>query len=111
MADEPITRHEIPYRRLFPWLRLFRSIGVASDAKALMLAALGLVLLHAGWEGLDRLFTGSTEVTPEVLPAGRWPVLVHWADEVRAGAATEVAARGVEWETLSRWLGSAAWRL
>src|SRR5436190_528100 len=56
MADEPITRHEIPYRRLFPWLRLFRSIGVASDAKALMLAALGLVLLHAGWEGHGTTF-------------------------------------------------------
>ncbi|MBV8611759.1 MAG: hypothetical protein JO034_30500 [Singulisphaera sp.] len=105
MDDLPKTLHEIPYRRLFPWVRLFRGIGVASDPKKLMLAALGLVLLHVGWAGLDRLFVASSRVTPAVLPSSRWPALAHWADEVG------VADRGVDPEWLARRLGGAAWRL
>ena len=94
MDDLPKTLHEIPYRRLFPWVRLFRGIGVANDPKKLMLAALGLVLLHVGWAGLDWLFPASSRVTPVVLPSGRWPALARWADEggvadrgVRSGVA------------------------
>ena len=105
MDDLPKTLHEIPYRRLFPWVRLFRGIGVANDPKKLMLAALGLVLLHVGWAGLDWLFPASSRVTPAVLPSGRWPALARWADEVG------VADRGVDPEWLARRLGGAAWRL
>ncbi len=50
-----------------PWTRLFRSVGVALDAKKLLLAALGLILLAAGWAGLDRIFDDSSAVTPAVL--------------------------------------------
>jgi hypothetical protein len=69
MADEPSTLHEIPYLRLFPWLRLVRGIGVAADPKKLMLAAIGLVLLHLGWDFLFGLFPGSGPITPHI--AGR----------------------------------------
>jgi hypothetical protein len=64
MADEPITIHEIPYLRLFPWLRLGRSIGVASDPKKLALAIAGSILLSAGWAALHWVLPGSTEVAP-----------------------------------------------
>ena len=68
MAEEPSARtiHEIPYLRLFPWLRLFRVPGIAADPKKLMLAALGLLLMFAGWETLDRVFPASSGLTPEV---------------------------------------------
>ncbi len=68
MAEEvaPRTIHEIPYLRLFPWLRLFRAPGVAADPKKLMLAAMGLLMMFAGWEALDRIFPESSGLTPEV---------------------------------------------
>jgi hypothetical protein len=71
MADESTTAsiHEISYLRLFPWLRLFRCPAVAADPKALMLAALGLLLLAGGWELLDRVFPESSGLTPEVFEA------------------------------------------
>ena len=79
-ANPPIF--EVPYLRLFPWLRLFRVPGAAADPKRLMLAALGLVLTHAGWAGLDRVFPGSTEVTPVMLVEGGHASRAFGIDEV-----------------------------
>ena len=39
------------------WVRLGRGVGVASDAKKLILALLGLVLFQLGRGGLDQLFS------------------------------------------------------
>lgn len=68
MADEspnaPI--YSIPYLRLFPWLRIFRCPGAATDPKRLMLAAVGLWLMGAGWGVLDRVFPASSGITPVV---------------------------------------------
>ncbi len=61
MADAPpsLPLYEVPYRRLFPWLRLFRCAGSAADPKRLMLAAVGILCLELstrvfvrpqGWE-------------------------------------------------------------
>jgi hypothetical protein len=94
MADEPpnLPLYQVPYVRLFPWLRLFRAPGGAADPKRLMLAALGLLLLHAGWTSLDRLFPASARVTPAVLaprptvpvePLGVGSVLTRLAEPVR----------------------------
>src|SRR3954464_1830936 len=49
-----------------PWLRLPHAAGQAFDLRRLVLAALGLVLLQAGWDILGRVFTGSPGATPEV---------------------------------------------
>jgi hypothetical protein len=68
MAEDGTGLRNIPYVRLFPWVRLFRLFGVATDAKKLILAALGLVLVWAGWDVLDRIFPGSREITPAVAP-------------------------------------------
>lgn len=58
MPDAPpsLPLYEIPYLRLFPWLRLFRCPGSAADPKRLVLAAVGILLLQVGWAGLDRVF-------------------------------------------------------
>jgi hypothetical protein len=60
MADDPVAMRETSR---FPWVRLVRAVGVAMDAKKLLLAALGLVLMHAGWAGLDALLPGSIGVS------------------------------------------------
>ena len=74
MSVEPFDPNTISYVRLFPWIRLFRAVGLALDSKKLLLATLGMVLLGLGWGGLDRLFPGSSEITPAVvLSAEREP--------------------------------------
>ena len=50
--------------RQFPWLRLPRSLALACDARKLILAAFGVVSLWMGWDGLDRLFPASADMTP-----------------------------------------------
>lgn len=76
MADEAPapSLHAIPYLRLFPWLRLFRCPASAADPKRLLLAAIGLLLLHAGWLALDRSFARTSDPIPDVvktwLPGG-----------------------------------------
>jgi hypothetical protein len=71
MAEEPPIPplYEIPYLRLCPWLRLFRAPAAAGDAKKLTLAALGVILIHFGWESLDRIFPESSRMTPGVMTA------------------------------------------
>ncbi|HMB02437.1 MAG TPA: hypothetical protein VKP69_01700 [Isosphaeraceae bacterium] len=66
MAGEPNPHAPITAGRLFPWLRLLPAVAAAADPKRLVLAALGLVLLHLGWEGLGRLFPHSGAITPPV---------------------------------------------
>jgi hypothetical protein len=73
MADEPIAPREIPYLRLFPWIRIFRGVGTSLDAKKLILAALGLGLSIAGWGLLDRLFPGDGLTLPITADRPGWP--------------------------------------
>lgn len=69
MAGGPAEIFEIPYQRLFPWLRLFRAFGLASSTKKLLLAALGLILMQVGWNGIDRLFA---QTGPERAASAHW---------------------------------------
>ncbi|SIO01108.1 hypothetical protein SAMN05444166_2027 [Singulisphaera sp. GP187] len=64
MTDESSLGGEIHFIRLFPWLRLFRGIGVSIDPKKLFLAAIGLIALNAGWGALDRAFPSSDPRIP-----------------------------------------------
>jgi hypothetical protein len=57
--------------RLFPWLRVFRAIRIATDTKKLILSTLGLVLLDAGWSVIDRFVPDAEETTPSI----RWKPL------------------------------------
>jgi hypothetical protein len=64
MADGPEPPAEgIAHSRPFPWVRLFRAFHVASDARTLILAAAGLLLMHFGWGLLDRAF-GAPRAVP-----------------------------------------------
>ncbi|MBX6314182.1 MAG: hypothetical protein IRY99_14890, partial [Isosphaeraceae bacterium] len=89
MDAGPQDLQEIPSLRLFPWLRLFRGIGLALDLKKLILAGLGMVLLWAGWAGLNRLFPASAAITPEIgwgladasTYVQNWPEAAAWVAE------------------------------
>jgi hypothetical protein len=50
---------------LFPGLRLIAALRLAFDLRKLVLAALGLILLHLGWSVLDLALPASAAVTPE----------------------------------------------
>jgi hypothetical protein len=56
MDEEPGGLDAQNLERLFSWTRLLRGAGAATDAKKLILAVLGLLLFHAGRDGIDRLF-------------------------------------------------------
>lgn len=53
--------------RWFPWVRLLRGVRLALDARKMLLSALGMVLLWAGWTLLDRLFEGRTSPSVDVV--------------------------------------------
>src|SRR4051812_19797686 len=70
MAD-PIEPPESPAARPFLELRpLLRALGIASDARKLFLATLGLVALSAGWSALGWSF-GGPEPSYAPIPPGR----------------------------------------
>lgn len=51
------------FNRSSLWLRLFRTPALATDGRKLILAAVGLMVMWAGWDFLDRLFPNSAEMT------------------------------------------------
>ncbi len=55
-----------PYHR-FGELRLLAATRMAFDPRKLAIAALGLILLHAGWSVLDVALPASSAVTPSLL--------------------------------------------
>src|SRR5690242_4409665 len=64
MDAGPYDPREVSLVRLLPWLRLFRAPGVSFDFRKVILGAVGLVLLNAGWSLLDGLFPASPDVAP-----------------------------------------------
>lgn len=49
MAETPVLVRRVQWRELFPWLLLFRVVGVAISGRALLLATVGLLLSSGGW--------------------------------------------------------------
>ena len=70
MTGEVFDQDRRTLRRLFPGLRLVGTIRMAFDLRKLVIAALGLALLQLGWSILDRVFPGSSAITPNNLTAG-----------------------------------------
>lgn len=52
---------QIPYRRLFPWLHLFRSISLAFSARQLIVAAIAICVLDSG-HIVDGVLTDRTSI-------------------------------------------------
>jgi hypothetical protein len=132
MDEEPsrVELDETHLERLLAWGRLCRGVGVASDAKKLILAVLGLVLFDLGRNGLDHLFgtTGLRSVAPDpswLASAGKPGYPPIWAslqaevlsapwrltEPIRflAGPFVAIFALGNDWRTLAHALVAAAW--
>src|SRR5947209_4670790 len=98
MSDAPDDRREFSWLRLLPGLRLFRALGVSLDAKKWLLAALGLLLLRAGWWGLDRLLlipdsqAFATRVGPGPTDVADWRTLAAPLIEPAAALSAPFAA-------------------
>ena len=75
MAENPIQLHNIQYRRLFPWLYLFRAFWIAIDIRKLILAAAALTLVSAGSLLCDQLPFGAPRSIEEAAEREvlRWP--------------------------------------
>jgi len=69
VADEVSNLDRRSLARLFPGLRLVGAIRLAFDPRKLLIAALGLALLQAGWSVIDGLFPASAAPTPDVREA------------------------------------------
>lgn len=57
MPDKLVDLESIHYRRLFPWLHLFRAFWIAVDPRKLLLATLALVIISSGELGLQQLLS------------------------------------------------------
>lgn len=68
MADVPGPSPEPAARRFFEIAPLLRAVGIASDAKKLILASAGLFALRAGWLALGRAFGDRTGLDPTLWP-------------------------------------------
>ena len=66
IEETTMSRRSSPYHR-FGGLRLIAAIRMAFDPRKLAIAALGLILLHAGWSVLDLAVPASATVTPGLL--------------------------------------------
>ena len=57
---------QIPYRRLFPWLHLFRSFGIAVSLRQILLSGLALLAMSLGHQVAD--WIGSNELSSAMNP-------------------------------------------
>ncbi len=58
MANESRLR-DVSWQELFPWTRIASAIRVAVSPAALLLAALGLLVMAGGWRAIGWLYSGS----------------------------------------------------
>lgn len=58
MAESLVELDAVRFRRVFPWLHLFRGFWIAADVRKLLLAAAGVLLLSAGNSLIDQLPLG-----------------------------------------------------
>jgi len=79
MAENPVQLYNIQYRRLFPWLHLFRAFWIAVDIRKLILAAVALTLVSAGSLLCDQLPFGAPASIEDAAEreVRRWPWQQH----------------------------------
>jgi hypothetical protein len=68
MAEDKLETRELSWRQLFPWTEIFRGFEIALDHNKLILAALGILVMAAGWWLLSVGFTANERATPPEFP-------------------------------------------
>ena len=71
--------HEIPYLRLFPWLRLFSAPRYAAGPSRLILATFGVALTLAGWTALDLAFPNAEPLAPRLTSGAPALEQIEWS--------------------------------
>jgi hypothetical protein len=61
MAEEQSTIRHISWLDLFPWLGLVRAVRLAFAPRNLILSAVGLAAMNAGWQLIGAIFSGSSD--------------------------------------------------
>lgn len=124
-VDPDLLPFEPAGRRFVAFRPLVRAVGLAADARQLVLALAGLVLLSAGWQGVDRAFgrdarergwfdPGATIRVLDSRPTPRWPDAPWLVTEPARVVVEPFAAlflRGVRPATWSWALARGAWAL
>jgi hypothetical protein len=67
LADDASLMERRPLLRLWPALRVIAAVRLACDLRKLLIAAIGIIVVEAGWFAGDRLFQAPGDVTPSVL--------------------------------------------
>jgi hypothetical protein len=67
LVDDASFMERRPLTKLWPALRVIVAVRVACDLRKLFIAAIGIIVVEAGWFVGDRLFAASGDVTPSVL--------------------------------------------
>ncbi len=107
MNEERVSLSEIQYRRLFPWLVIFRCFKLAVDPKKLLIALVGLTLFSVGWHAINLGFMHNVFVA-EGEEGGVSPVVATDYPWAANGIAPRVwAAYGTEGESPLEVLNSA----
>ncbi len=70
MSRDPIGPRPTRIARLFPVIRLLKAVGMAFEARPLILSAAGLVLSWVGWQAIDRAFGHADGPVVQAIPAG-----------------------------------------
>lgn len=98
MADDRGTLRAIAWQQVFPSLRLFSSLRMALNFKALVLAAIAISGTVAGWRALGDVFANSEDeaLTKQIEFLGTWP----W-DEPVATAPVERLVSPEAWTSQS----------
>ncbi len=88
MAEDRGTLRAISWFEVFPGLRLFSALRLALRFRALLLAAVGLVLVSAGWHATGWLFSDSTNdvLRQHIAANDSWP----WDDPIVAPSLGEL---------------------
>src|SRR6187401_912848 len=107
MADHPFVVETIRFRRMFPWLHLFRTFWIAADLRKLLLAGIALLLIAGGDTLFDRLpFAPQPRADGnggQVLLPQRWPWDQKLGYDLWHGEGALSLAQGVlanPWRTL-----------
>ncbi len=74
MANESRLR-DVSWQELFPWTRIASAIRVAVSPAALLLAAIGLLAMFAGWRLIAYVYSGSEDAHVQAIVTGleTWP--------------------------------------
>jgi hypothetical protein len=70
VVEEENSAERAERPRRWPGLQITAAVRMAFDARKILIAAAGLLLLQLGWSLLDLAFLGSVGVTPDVLQRG-----------------------------------------